>query len=95
MFCKKFLLCKLFALVVAFTAIACLSGCDSKGASGENVKIDSTLPDSVMYYPVCPECDHISPMTFKNISEGDEDEYSFYNICEKCDHMYEYTIQRD
>jgi len=89
---SKFLLFSL-CFVILFTML-CMSGCVGNAVSGENVKIDYALPDSVTFYPVYPDCDHISPLTYKNISEGDEDEYSFYNICEKCDHMYEYTIKR-
>ena len=83
---------KNYALIALFVALICLSGC--KGVTGENVKIDSTLPDSVMFYPVCPKCDHISSITYRNISEGDEEEYSEYYVCEKCDHLYEFTIRR-
>ena len=74
--------------------IVSLCGCVGNSVSGENVKIDSTLPDSVVFYPVCPKCDHVSSITYRNISEGDEEEYSESYVCEKCDHLYEFTIQR-
>lgn len=86
--------CKSIALISIFIMIFSLCGCGS-GASGKNVKIDSVLPDCVTYYPVCPKCDHVSSLTMKNLSEGDEQEYKGNHMCEMCFEYYEITLKRN
>lgn len=88
---QKFI--KSIALVSILVLIVALVGC-GKDTSVKNVKIDSLLPDCVTYYPVCPECDHVSPLTMKYISEGDEKEYKGKHMCEECFEYYDISIKR-
>ena len=77
--------------VILSLAIVC-TGCFRKTAKGRNAKVDYTGEASVGFYPVCPECDHISPISYINISDGEYSETS--HICEKCYEVYTITIDR-
>ena len=87
-------ICKILAFAFAVVMLFNLAGC-GVGASGKNIKIDSVLPDCVIYYPVCPKCDHVSSLTMKNLSEGDEQEYKGKHMCEVCFEYYEISIKRN
>lgn len=63
-----------------------------KSAKGKNVKINYTGTANVEFYPVCPECDHVSPLRTANISDGEYQEGS--HACENCYEIYEISIDR-
>lgn len=85
--------------LIAVTVVAlCMSllfvGCDifHKSASAKNAKVDYTGEASVGFYPVCPECNHVSPKSYVNISDGEQEEFSY--LCEECYELYMITIDR-
>lgn len=80
------------AVVLSVCLLTASCGIIRKTATGKNAKVDYTGEASVSFYPVCPECNHVSPRCYVNISDGEyvEDTY----ICEKCYEVYEITIDR-
>ena len=70
-----------------------LTGCIFQpSAKGENVKVDYTGTASVAIYPVCPNCNHVSPIRYVNVSDG---EYARgTHVCESCYEVYEITVDR-
>lgn len=79
--------------IVLAVVLLCRFGCETeKNAKGTNAKINYTGPASVSFYPVCPECDHVSPYSSVNISDGEHGEYIY--TCENCWEVYEITIDR-
>ncbi len=81
--------------VSAMILVLCIlcTGCIfKKTAKGKNAEINYTGKSSVSFYPVCPECGHVSPLCYANISDG-EYEKGVYT-CEKCYEMYEIIIDR-
>jgi len=84
---------KLIALIAIVLSLAILcTGCLRKTAKGKNVKVDYTGTSSVGFYPVCPECKHISPMQYANVSDGEQKQGS--HMCENCYEVYIITIDR-
>lgn len=80
--------------VMVAVALTCaiFTGCIRETASGKNAQIDYTGTASVSFYPVCPECDHVSPECSVNISDGEYEEGSY--MCEKRYAVYTITIDR-
>ena len=86
---KKF--CKILALVLCLSI--CFTGClFKKRAKGENAKIDYTGEASVYYYPVCPECGHVSEKRAANLSDGEYGRTP--HTCERCYETYVIEIDR-
>lgn len=85
---------KIRALVCLMICICLIcTGCIfKKSAKGKNAKINYTGTASVSFYPVCPKCDHVSPLRTANISDGEYE--SGYHSCEECYEIYEITIDR-
>ena len=86
---------KRFALIIAVILSLCLlyTGCAiRKTAKGTNAKIDYTGEASVSFYPVCPECNHVSPISYVNLSDGEHDDFTY--MCEKCYEVYTIKIDR-
>ena len=70
-----------------------LTGClFKKSAKGTNAKINYTGTATVSFYPVCPECEHISPLLTVNVSDGEYKEGNY--VCETCYEVYEILIDR-
>lgn len=82
---KKILL-SIFVLALA----CCVIGCG--GPKVKNIKISSTSPARVTFYPVCPECKHVDDLKGVNISEGEE--YDGTIFCSKCYEKYDISIKR-
>jgi len=81
----------ILSLVVCLCIIC--TGCLFKDtAKGKNAKIDYTGTAHVSFYPVCPECGHISPRLSVNISDGEYEEGSY--ACEECYEVYVILIDR-
>lgn len=86
---------KKFNIILAIGLSLCMLcvGCAiRKTAKGKNAKIDYTGTASVSFYPVCPECNHISTRCSVNISDGEYETGAY--ACEKCYEVYEITIDR-
>lgn len=81
----------IFVATILSLTILC-TGCFRETAKGKNAKIDYTAEAYVGCYPVCPECNHISPECYFNISDGEYGESSY--VCEKCYEVYTITIDR-
>lgn len=84
-------------LPIIFAPILCvciiLTGClFKKSAKSKNAKINYTGTATVSFYPVCPECDHISPLLTVNVSDGEYKEGTY--VCENCYEVYEILIDR-
>ena len=81
--------------VISVALLLCLlcTGCVFKEtAKGRNAKIDYTGEAVVSFYPVCPKCDHVSPRSNINVSNGEHIETVY--MCEKCYEIYTITIDR-
>lgn len=61
-------------------------------ADGTNVKIYSEDEATVYFYPVCPDCGHVSPMYSVNLSSGESHET--FHQCESCWGLYDVIIHR-
>ena len=81
----------LIALILSL-CILCTGCIFKKSAKGKNAKIQYTGTASVSFYPVCPECNHVSPLCSVNISDGEYDEGSY--MCEECYEVYIIQIDR-
>lgn len=81
----------LIALILSL-CILCTGCIFKKSAKGKNAKIQYTGTASVSFYPVCPECNHVSPLRSVNISDGEYDEGSY--MCEECYEVYIIQIDR-
>ena len=82
-------------MIIPLFLCLCLicTGClFKKTAKGTNAKINYTGTASVSFYPVCPNCDHISPLRSVNISDGEYEEGA--HACEKCYEVYIVRIDR-
>lgn len=86
---KKFIAIVAVVLSLSILCTGCLFG---KTAEGTNAKINYTGEASVSFYPVCPKCDHVSPLCSVNISDGEYEEGSY--VCEKCVEVYTILIDR-
>lgn len=81
--------------IIAMILTLCIlcTGCIfKKSAKGKNAEINYTGKASVSFYPVCPECGHVSPLYSVNISDGEYEKC--LHTCEKCYEMYEIIIDR-
>ena len=86
---------KKLRVVVVLMVCVCLlfTGCIfKKTAKGKNAKINYTGTASVSFYPVCPNCNHVSPLRTANISDGEFEEGS--HMCEECYEVYIISIDR-
>jgi len=85
---------KMLIAVSVLLSLSLLCGCGlvRKTAKGRNAKIDFTGTAHVSFYPVCPECDHVSPCCSVDISDGEYEEGTY--MCEKCYEIYEILIDR-
>ncbi len=61
-------------------------------ADGVNIKVYSESDSTVYFYPVCPDCDHVSEMYEVNISKGES--HKTAHMCEKCFSVYDVEIER-
>ena len=81
--------------VISVVLLLCLlcTGCIfRKTAKGRNARIDYTGEATVSFYPVCPDCDHVSPISYINISDGEHGKIT--HMCEKCYEIYTIIIDR-
>lgn len=88
---------KKFLSILVCTCMLCtFAGCifddDKNSASGKNIKVYSETESTVFFYPVCPDCGHVSPMYSVDISKGEE--HSTVHVCETCFEVYDVSIDR-
>ena len=81
-----------FIIVILSLCLLCSSCAIRKTAKGTNAKIDYTAEAYVSFYPVCPECNHVSPISYVNLSDGEHG--STTHMCEKCYEVYTIKIDR-
>lgn len=79
-------------LILLLMCVLCTGCAIRKTAKGKNVKVDYTGTATVSFYPVCPQCDHVSPRCTANISDGEHAQRTY--ICEKCNEVYMISIDR-
>ena len=80
-------------VVVMLTLCVLCTGClFKKTAKATNAKINYTGTASVSFYPVCPACKHVSPLSSVDISDGEYEEGAY--MCEKCFEVYTIKIDR-
>lgn len=81
-----------FIAIILSLCILCTGCIFKKSAKGKNAKVDYTGTASVSFYPVCPACDHVSPLRSVNVSDGEFKEGS--HMCEECYEVYIIQIDR-
>ena len=90
---KKFILYFVIAFVAIYGISTLIADKSIKGgARGENIKVISATEATVTFYPVCPDCDHVSSPCSTNLSKGES--HSTIHVCEKCGSVYDITIKR-